>query len=302
MIMLGQMQTLTVCKSTKNGVYLESPVNAAFVSSDDTAAIPETRVLLPRGQVPEGTGYGDSLRVFVYRDSEDRAIATTKTPFLTLGETAVLTVKETSQNGTFLDWGLAKDLFLPFKEQTAKVKQGEQVLVALYIDKSGRLCATMHVYEYLSGNSPYKKDDYVNGIVYESIDEFGIYVAVDSIYSALIPRREVVSPLRPGTPVTARVTKVQPDGRLELSLREKAYLQLDTDAERILSLLKEAGGFLPYHDKSNPEAIKAKFELSKNAFKRAIGHLYKQGLISLEENGIKASAGQARPGSPSHHS
>lgn len=287
MIILGQVQTLTVCKSTENGVYLESPVDAAAVPFTDTAAISETRVLLPRGQVPEGTKHGDSLRVFVYRDSEDRVIATTKTPPLTLGETAVLTVKETSQNGTFLDWGLAKDLFLPFKEQTVKVKPGEQVLVALYIDKSGRLCATMHVYEYLSGNAPYKKDDHVTGIVYEHIDEFGTYVAVDSLYSALIPRREVISPLRPGTVVTARVTKVQPDGRLELSLREKAYLQLDTDAERVLTLLKEAGGFLPYHDKSNPEAIKAKFELSKNSFKRAIGHLYKEGIISLEENGIR---------------
>ncbi|MDD6036350.1 MAG: S1-like domain-containing RNA-binding protein [Lachnospiraceae bacterium] len=287
MIMLGQMQTLSVCKSTGNGVYLESTADAAPSFSTDTAAIPENRVLLPRNQVPAGTKHGDSIRVFVYRDSEDRAIATTTVPPLTLGETAVLTVKETSQIGAFLDWGLAKDLLLPFKEQTAKVKQGEQVLVALYIDKSGRLCATMHVYDYLSGNAPYKKDDRVTGIVYEHIDEFGTYVAVDSVYSALIPRREVITPLRPGTVVNARVTKVQPDGRLELSIREKAYLQMDSDAEGVLTLLKEADGFLPYHDKSNPEAIKAKFGLSKSSFKRAIGHLYKEGLISIEENGIR---------------
>lgn len=287
MIMLGQMQTLSVCKSTGNGVYLESTADAAPSFSTDTAAIPENRVLLPRNQVPAETKHGDSIRVFVYRDSEDRAIATTTVPPLTLGETAVLTVKETSQIGAFLDWGLAKDLLLPFKEQTAKVKQGEQVLVALYIDKSGRLCATMHVYDYLSGNAPYKKDDRVTGIVYEHIDEFGTYVAVDSVYSALIPRREVITPLRPGTVVNARVTKVQPDGRLELSIREKAYLQMDSDSEGILTLLKEADGFLPYHDKSNPEAIKAKFGLSKSSFKRAIGHLYKEGLISIEENGIR---------------
>lgn len=287
MIMLGQMQTLSVCKSTGNGVYLESTADAAPSFSTDTAAIPENRVLLPRNQVPAETKHGDSIRVFVYRDSEDRAIATTTVPSLTLGETAVLTVKEASQIGAFLDWGLAKDLLLPFKEQTAKVKQGEQVLVALYIDKSGRLCATMHVYDYLSGNAPYKKDDRVTGIVYEHIDEFGTYVAVDSVYSALIPRREVITPLRPGTVVNARVTKVQPDGRLELSIREKAYLQMDSDAEGVLTLLKEADGFLPYHDKSNPEAIKAKFGLSKSSFKRAIGHLYKEGLISIEENGIR---------------
>lgn len=287
MIMLGQMQTLTVCRSTENGVYLESKAESMPSYSTDTAALTDTRVLLPRNQVPEGTKHGDSIRVFVYRDSEDRAIATTSVPLLTLGETAVLTVKELSPIGAFLDWGLAKDLLLPFKEQTTKVRQGERILVALYIDKSGRLCATMHVYDYLSGNAPYKKEDRVTGIVYEHIDEFGTYVAVDSVYSALIPRREVITPLRPGTVVTARVTKVQPDGRLELSIREKAYLQLDDDAAHVLSLLKEAGGFLPYHDKSNPEAIKAKFELSKNAFKRAIGHLYKEGILSLEENGIR---------------
>lgn len=287
MIMLGQIQTLTVCKSTENGVYLEAPTGVGPVRLADSAAISEEKVLLPRNQVPEGTKHGDSIRVFIYRDSEDRAIATTTVPPLTLGETAVLSVKETASIGAFLDWGLAKDLFLPFKEQTVKVKEGEQVLVALYIDKSGRLCATMHVYDYLAGNAPYKKDDRVTGIVYENIDEFGTYVAVDSVYSALIPRKEVITPLRPGTTVTARVTKVQPDGRLELSIREKAYLQMDADAERVLTLLKEADGFLPYHDKSNPEAIKAKFALSKNSFKRAIGHLYKEGLLTIEEDGIR---------------
>ncbi len=287
MIMLGQVQTLTVCRSTENGIYLESKTEGTPSFSTDTAAIEETRVLLPRNQVPEGIKHGDTLRVFIYRDSEDRAIATTTVPPLTLGETAVLTVKETSTIGAFLDWGLAKDLLLPFKEQTTKVKEGEQVLVALYIDKSGRLCATMHVYDYLSGNAPYKKDDRVSGMVYENIDEFGTYVAVDNMYSALIPRREVIVPLRPGTVIQARVTKVQPDGRLELSVREKAYLQMDSDSQRVLDILKEAGGFLPYHDKSNPEAIKAKFELSKNSFKRAIGHLYKEGIISIEENGIR---------------
>lgn len=287
MIILGQVQTLFVCKSTENGVYLESHAEASKVYTEDSAAIKEERILLPRNQVPADLKHGDSVRVFVYRDSEDRAIATTTIPPLTLGDIAVLTVKETSSIGAFLDWGLAKDLLLPFKEQTVKVKQGEQVLVALYIDKSGRLCATMHVYDYLSGNAPYQKDDRVTGIVYETIEEFGTYVAVDSMYSAMIPRKEVIHPLRPGTTVSARVTKVLEDGRLELSLREKAYLQMDTDSAHVLELLKEAGGFLPYHDKSNPEAIKAKFALTKNAFKRAIGHLYKDGIITLEENGIR---------------
>lgn len=287
MIILGQMQTLFVCKSTENGVYLESRSSGEEVFSEDTAVLKEDKVLLPRNQVPKDCKHGDAIRVFIYKDSEDRAIATTTVPPLTLGETALLTVKEATPIGAFLDWGLAKDLLLPFKEQTVKVKQGESVLVALYIDKSSRLCATMHVYDYLSGNAPYQKDDRVDGIVYETIEEFGTYVAVDNIYSAMIPRREVVNILRPGTRVNARVTNVLPDGRLELSLREKAYLQMDTDSAHIMELLKEAGGFLPYHDKSNPEAIKAKFGLTKNAFKRAIGHLYKSGLIVIEETGIR---------------
>lgn len=287
MIILGQVQTLVVCKSTENGVYLESPKDAVGSLSEDSAALTEDRVLLPRNQVPPDLVNGGSIKVFIYRDSEDRPIATTTIPPLTLGETAVLTVKEVASIGAFLDWGLAKDLLLPFKEQTVKVKPGEKVLVALYIDKSKRLCATMHVYDYLSGNAPYKKDDKISGIVYEMIEEFGIYVAVDQIYSALIPRREVITPIRPGTEITARVAKVQPDGRLELSLREKAYLQMDDDAALVLTKLKEAGGFLPYHDKSNTEAIKAKFALSKNAFKRAIGHLYKEKIITMEENGIR---------------
>lgn len=287
MIILGQVQTLYVCKSTENGVYLESRSEHTIPLTQENAAIAEDKILLPRNQVTEGTKHGDAVRVFVYRDSEDRAIATTTIPPLTLGETAVLSVKEVAPIGAFLDWGLAKDLLLPFKEQTVKVKQGEKILVALYIDKSGRLCATMHVYEYLSGNAPYQKDDRVTGIVYENIDEFGTFVAVDNEYSALIPRKEVVTPLRPGSVISARVTKVLPDGRLELSAREKAYLQMDGDSECILALLKEAGGFLPYHDKSNPEAIKAKFGITKNAFKRAIGHMYKEKIIVIEEGGIR---------------
>ena len=149
----------------------------------------EDRVLLPKRQVPEGVEIGDPVEVFLYKDSDDRLIATTHEPKIELGELAVLEVADTGKFGAFLDWGLEKDLFLPFKEQTVKVAKGDQCLVALYIDKSERLCATMKVYDMLKKDSPYQKDDMVEGIIYDTSDNFGLFVAVDNQYSALIPKK-----------------------------------------------------------------------------------------------------------------
>lgn len=275
MIELGKIQTLTVVKKSSNGVYLNTPDGEA-----------SEKVLLPNNQVPESCRLGDELSVFIYKDSEDRPIATTSVPYLTLGETAVLEVIQVSKIGAFLNWGLSKDLFLPFREQTKKVKPQDKVLAALYTDKSGRLCATMKVYHYLENNSPYKKDDQVSGIVYETGGSFGTFVAVDNRYSALIPKKEAVQPLSVGDVIEARVSSVREDGKLNLSLRKKAYLQMDEDSDLIFAALQKSG-FLPLHDKSDPEDIKAAFGLSKNAFKRAVGRLLKEEKIILEENGIR---------------
>ncbi len=275
MIELGKIQTLTVVKKSSNGVYLNTP-----------DGIEEEKVLLPNNQVPEGCKPGDMLSVFIYKDSEDRPIATTTPPALTLGEVAVLKVLQVSKIGAFLDWGLAKDLLLPFREQTKRVSEGDEVLVALYIDKSERLCATMKVYHYLEDRSPYKKDDQVSGIVYETSGNFGIFVAVDNKYSALIPKKEVAGKLTVGEKIEARVSSVREDGKLNLSLRKKAYQQMQDDSVIIYETLQKKG-FLPYHDKSDPEEIKAVFGLSKNAFKRAVGRLLKEGKITLSENGMK---------------
>lgn len=274
MIKLGEIQILKVIKTSDFGVYLGEIANR------------EEKVLLPKNQIPKDIKIGEEIKVFIYKDSEDRIIATTTIPELTLGKTALLRVKEVTSIGAFLDWGLAKDLLLPFKEQTARVHTGEDVLVALYIDKSNRLCATMKVYDYLSCNSPYKKDDRVIGIVYEIIDTFGAFVAVDNLYCGLIPVKELHRPLKPGDSVEARVIHVKEDGKLDLSLREKAYVQMDADAEMIFKKLQEAGGFLPYHDKTDSEVIKDQFNLSKNAFKRGIGRLLKEGRIHITDSGI----------------
>lgn len=243
-------------------------------------------VLLPNNQVSDSLEKGDKIDVFLYKDSEDRLIATTAVPYLQMGEVAALKVKDITNIGAFLDWGLAKDLFLPFKEQTARVRMGDTVLVTLYIDKSERLCATMKIYDYLSCESPYKKGDKVHGRIYEITDSFGCFVAVDDEFSALIPHNEMTRELKVGEEVDARVKEVTEEGKLTLSLQEKVKVQMGMDAERIYSRLEEAGGYLPFHDKTSPEIIKPEFQISKAAFKRAIGRLMKQKKIQIKEDGI----------------
>jgi predicted RNA-binding protein (virulence factor B family) len=237
--------------------------------------------------VPDGASIGDELEVFLYKDSEDRLIATRKEPKLTLHQVGYLTVIQVSRIGAFLDWGLDKDLLLPYHEQPReRVKEGQTVLVAVYLDKSERLCATMNVYPWLRTDSPYKAGDQVSGVVYETSRNFGAFVAVDSIYSALIPRRELVRELKAGEVVQARVTSIKPDGKIDLSIREKGYLQIDADVEAILNMLNEGGGMIPFTDKAAPELIREKTHMSKNEFKRAVGHLLKENKISIEDDRI----------------
>ena len=275
MLKLGEKQELTVKKTVDFGVYL----------AEDAEASEE--VLLPRSQVPEGTAAGDRLTVFLYKDSEDRVIATRKEPRLCLHEVGYLRVAQVGRIGAFLDWGLDKDLLLPFHEQPReRVKEGQEVLVAVYLDKSDRLCATMNVYPYLRTDSPYSAGDHVTGIVYETSRNFGAFVAVDSCFSALIPRKELLRELRVGEVVSARVSRVKKDGKLDLSLREKGYLQLERDAERLLVILRSEGGTLPLSDKSDPEDIRASVQMTKNQFKRAVGRLYKEEKIEIAEDHI----------------
>lgn len=276
---LGKRQKLVIIKVVDFGVYLAPDMK----NQDD-------KVLLPKKQIPDNKTVGDSLDVFIYRDSKDRLIATTNEPKLTLGQVAKLTVAQVGKIGAFLDWGLEKDLFLPFKEQTRKLQPGDEVLAALYIDKSNRLCATMKVYPYLSKESTYQKDDKVSGMVYEISEQFGAFVAVDNMYSALIPKKELYGPVHVGDYVTARVTGVKEDGKLDLSLREKAYIQIGADSEKVLEKIKENGGKLDFNDKAAPELIRERMNMSKNEFKRAVGHLLKERHITIEEDGIYLNA------------
>jgi len=279
---LGYMQTLVAVKKTDFGLFLTD-----IEKKDDKNRALGDEVLLPKNQVTEDMRVGSEIEVFLYKDSEDRMIATRLVPYIKIGEIKKLRVKEVNKIGAFLDWGLPKDLLLPFKEQIYEIKSGDEILVTVYIDLSDRLCATMDLYSRLSLLPPYQKDDMVKGTVYQVHEQFGAYVAVDNKYSALVPKKELHCELKPGDEIEARVLEVKEDGKLDLSLRQKAYVQMDADSALILDKLKQAGGSLPYQDKSSAEEIKEEFNLSKAAFKRAIGRLYKERVIVIEKDGIR---------------
>ncbi len=271
---LGEFQTLTIAKMVDFGVYL----------TDDA----DNRVLLPAAQVPAGAAVGDTINVFLYKDSKDRLIATTRTPALCIGGIALLRVVQVTKIGAFLSWGLEKDLLLPYKEQLRKVKEGDEILVTLYIDKSQRLCATMRgLYHLLRTDAPYEKGQLITGRIYEFSKNFGTFVAVDDCYSAMIPGHENTSDYRIGDVIEATVTGVKADGKLDLTILQKAHLQMKTDAEAVLQLITEYGGVLPFNDKASPELIKREAHMSKAAFKRAVGHLYKHQKIEFTQKGIR---------------
>ena len=276
MIELGKIQELKVIRKTSIGAYLNTK-----------DASDEEGILLPMNQVPRDLELEDEIEVFVYRDSEDRMIATMKKPSITLGELAPLRVVDNSRIGAFLDWGLERDLFLPFKEQIYRVEQDGTYLVGLYIDKSSRLCATMDIYKFLSQESPYKENDRVNGTIYKIREDIGAFVAVNNKYDGLIPNKEFYGDYKCGDSVEVRIKKVREDGKLELSLRKEAYNEIDDDATKIMDRLILKGGMLRLNDNSLPEEIKSELNMSKSAFKRAIGRLFKERKIIITEKGIE---------------
>ena len=271
MIELGKIHSLKVIKTTEFGIY---------VGESD-----REKVLLPKKQVPEGTKIGDMIEVFIYKDTKDRLIATTEMPYIKLGEVGRLEIKEITPIGAFAKWGLSKDLFIPFREQTCQLKEGNSYLVALYIDKSGRLSGTMKVYNYMQPTDKYKEGDQVAGTVYE-IKELGAFVAVDNKYFGLIPKKEVHSNIKVGDVIKSRVTKLREDGKLDLSAVKPAYLQMGDDVEKIHKILSEMGGKLPYNDKAPADIIDRDFGMSKSAFKRAIGRLYKERKVEINPDSI----------------
>lgn len=276
MIEIGKVQKLEVVRMSAVGAYLNSsdgPIQEA--------------ALLPRKELPEGVDFGDELEVYVYTDDRDRLMATFNAPTLSVGDIAYLQVIKLIESGAFLDWGMEKDLFLPKSFQRQTIQKGKSYWVALITDDRDRLVATMDIYDSLSDDSPYKVGDEIKGVAYDIKEEMGIFVAVDNKYHGLVPRREMFGNVKPGDEVTGRVTSVREDGKLDLSLRKVAHLEIDSDSEAILNKLKAYGGVLEMNDQSPPEDIKKEFRMSKRAFKRAVGSLLKEKKIEFIEGGIK---------------
>ena len=266
-------------------------------------------VLLPTRQIPEGLEIGDNIEVFLYRDSEDRVIATTITPYIELGEIKRLKVKSVSDIGAFLDWGLSRDLFLPFKEQTVKVVQERLYPVRLYIDKTNRLAASMKIADALKTGDEvtqlFKKGDHVKGVVYNVKKDFGAFVAIkqpveadgtegndtndkeEYVASGLIHASEIFENLYVGDEVTCRIVKVREDGKIDLAMRDEIPQQMEKDAEMVLDIIKSYGGRLPFNDKADAGLIKKEFGISKNAFKRAVGRLLKNEKIVINSDSIE---------------
>ena len=272
---VGTFCELTILYEKDFGVFLGDPGD-------------EKGVLLPKKQVPAGAKAGDNVRVFLYKDSEDRIIATTRTPLVTLEQPAVLTVRECTHIGAFLDWGLDKDLFMPFREQEGQVRRGDHVLVRIYTDKSERLCASMKVSSALTAAGDlFKVGDLVTGTVYGVNPKVGAFIAVNDRYFGLLPAQNMNAAYRPGDTFTGRVVRVRPDGKLDLGAERPAYLQMEEDAKKVCAVIEDFGGELPFGEKASPEVIKKEFQLSKAAFKRAISYLLKNGKVELSENSIR---------------
>lgn len=273
--LLGRIVTLTVCR-------LGSP--GAFLAVDPADARPGApTLLLPASEVPKGAEVGSSIDVFVALDSERRLIATTRAPRLTLGEVAFLRVTDVTAVGAFVDWGLGKELLVPFAEQTRALFVGDRHAIGLYIDESGRLAGTMRVSELLRDKGEFSPEEWVDGEAWRRDPELGVFVIVERRFVGRLPATEPHALAR-GEAARFRVANVLPDGNIELSLRGRAHDELHADAERIVTELGRAHA-PRIGDRSSPEDIRAAFGLSKKAFKRAAGRLLKDGRIRADAAG-----------------
>jgi len=270
----GQYRHLVIARITPSG---------AFLSTD------EGDILLPGKFIPQCAMPGTELEVFIYLDSEDRPVATVQKPFAAVGDFALLKVKDTNAKvGSFLDWGLDKDLLLPFGEQLAPVKKGEQVLVRVYQDSSGRIAASARLDRFLeSADGSLAEGDPVDLFIY-AYSDLGAKVVVNNRYGGLLFRNELYGRPKAGEQLRGYVKKIREDGKIDITLRQGGAQEARSDRDLILAALKEAEQrFLPLTDKSSPEAISELLKLSKKSFKKAVGGLYREGLIEMAADGIR---------------
>ncbi len=269
----GVFNTLSAKRRTLNGYYL--------VDKEDN------EVLLPNKYVPSGMVVGDEISVFVYKDSEDRLIATDIQPNIMLNEFAVLEVVDMNPVGAFMDWGLEKDLLVPYSEQIQRMKPGNSYPVYLYLDeKTDRLVGTGKTDRYLEkDNITVEKDDEVNLLICNPTD-LGINVIINNVHKGLLYDNELFQAVSPGERIVGYIKNIRPDNKIDVSLQKQGYTNIEPNADKIVEKLKENNGFLNLSDKSDPVIILAKLEMSKKVFKKAVGLLYKKKIIKIEDDGI----------------
>ncbi|OLQ71695.1 GntR family transcriptional regulator [Photobacterium proteolyticum] len=275
MIKVGQYNTLEVVKRVDFGVFLDG--------GEDFG-----NILLPKSSVPAGTELGDKLEVFIYFDSEDDIIATTEQPLAQVGDFALLRVVGICGVGAFVDWGLNKDLLVPFSEQRRRLEVGQDIMVRIYTDKaSGRIVGSTKFNRFLDKTpANYKVGQEVQVMIAE-VTDLGYKAVIEEAHWGLIFKTEAFGKLFPGKKLKAYIKEIRPDGKINLSLQKAGKGKVDDLADKILTTLERKGGFVPLSDKSSPDAIFKEFRTSKATFKKTIGGLYKQGLIVIEKEGIR---------------
>lgn len=273
-IELGKFNTLRVVKVVDFGMYLDGGE--------------EGEILLPSRYVPENCKPGDGLTVFIYLDNEERLVATTLTPLVQVGEFACLEVAWINQYGAFLNWGLMKDLFVPFREQKMKMQVGKQYVIHVHLDdESYRIVASAKVDRYLSKEkAPYEPGQEVSILIWQKTD-LGFKAIIENRYSGLLYESEIFQPLHTGMTLKAYVKQVREDGKIDLILQKPGQGKVEDFAATLLDYIREQGGHITLHDKSPAEEIYDTFGVSKKTFKKAVGDLYKKHLVSLQENGIE---------------
>ncbi|ASB49907.1 CvfB family protein [Alkalitalea saponilacus] len=271
---IGKTNKLKVLRKTSVGLYLDG----------DTIG----DVLLPNRYVPENINEGDEIDVFVYLDSEDRLIATTETPLAMVGDFAFLKVIETGRFGAFMDWGLMKDLLVPFREQHEKMQKDKSYVVYVYLDdETGRIAASSKIFRFLDNISPkYNPGEEVDLLVAEET-ELGYKAIINSLHSGMIYKNQIFKPIQIGDKTKGYINKVREDDKIDLLLEKPGHDKMDELSKRVLDIINQHNGQIAISDKSSPEEISSVFEMSKKNFKKAIGTLYKNRLIVIEENGIK---------------
>lgn len=280
MIKIGKRQKMIVDRFTSVGAYLTEV-------EKEGEEIEDISILLPNNELEERElKEGDEVEVLIYMDSEDRPVATFRKTEALVGTLAKLEVTDVNPKlGAFMNWGLKKELLLPRGQQEIQVEVGKKYLVGIYEDSKGRLSATMKIYKFLLPSTSIKKNDIVSGTVYRIEPNIGVFVAVEDRYFGLIPKIEYFKDYKVGDEIEARVIRVREDGKIDLTPRERAYIQIDEDAELILGKMRLLGDSFGFTDKSSPEEIIDYFNMSKKAFKRAMGNLLKNGKVEKNEKG-----------------